>query len=274
MLIKRDFATETDPRTSDLRRRLDQFYDSAADYASFEEPSEKPEFWGPIRDEALRILATQGGCDILEVGAGKTSFGSFLGERREGIRFHVQDVTGRHADHLRTQADAVHIGDVRTISMPYDIIFSTFVWEHVTTPKAVLDYLLSLLKPGGSLFIISPRYDFPFYVSPSVRHYWKPRRVQIAAWLLWRRLRVWAGAEADFMIHLNPALLHRPWFRDADAIHWASWWDLVRYLKGKWVVRRHRLAVTGLSRRLWEKYLLLFVQISRMPPQGSGDPGR
>src|SRR2546423_14993176 len=96
-----------DPRTSDLRRKLDEFYDSAADYASFEEPSEKPEFWGPIRDEALRILATQGSCDILEVGAGKTSFGSFLGKRRAGIRFDVQDVTGRHAEHLRTHAGAV-----------------------------------------------------------------------------------------------------------------------------------------------------------------------
>ncbi|MDB5321129.1 MAG: hypothetical protein JWN40_2760 [Phycisphaerales bacterium] len=274
MLTKRDFATETDPRTPELRQKLDQFYDSAADYASFEAPSEKPEFWGPIREEASRILQSKGQCDILEFGAGRTSFGTFLGELRRDIRYHVQDVTARNSDHLRTQADSVHIGDVRTISAAYDVIFSTFVWEHITTPKAVLDHLLSLLKPGGSLFIISPRYDFPFYISPSGRHYGRLRQLQVGIWLLWRRMRVWAGGDADFLIHLNPALLHRPWFRDADAIHWASWWDLVRYLKGKFVLRRHRLVVSGLSHWLWAKYLLLFVQITAVTPQGADRPVR
>jgi SAM-dependent methyltransferase len=273
MMPTNDFATEADPRTSDLRRKLDQFYDSADDYASFEAPSEKPEFWGPIRDEAIRLHACQGQCDILEFGAGKTLFRSFLGASNQDIRYHVQDVTARNTEYLRTQADSIHIGDLRTISARYDIIFSTFVWEHITTPRAVLDHLLSLLKPDGSLFIISPRYDFPFYISPSGRHYSRLRQIRIALWLLWRRLRVRAGADADFLIHLNPALLHRPWFRDSDAIHWASWWDLLRYLKGNWVLRRHRLAVSGLLRRFWEKHLLLFVQISA-PPQSERHPAR
>jgi len=275
MLPTRDFADEADPRTAELRKKLDHFYETTSDYESFEAPLEKPEFWGPIRDEAFRILSSKGRCDILEFGAGKTSFGNFLGDRPGGLQFHVQDVTGRNAQYLRTQADSVHIGDIRAIDTPYDVIFSTFAWEHVTTPRAVLDHLLSLLRPGGSLFIISPRYDFPLYISPSGRHYSKPRQILISAWLLVRRLRVRLGGRPDFMIHLDPAFLHGPWFRDSDAIHWASWWDLVRYLKRDWTLRRHRIPMTGLSRRIWEKYLLLFVQVSGGPAsQGPAGEGR
>jgi hypothetical protein len=119
-----------------------------------------------------------------------------------------------------------------------------------------------LLKPGGSLFLISPRYDFPLYVGPSARHYSKPRQLWLSAWLLWRRLRVRAGGAPDFLIHVDPAVLHRAWYRDADAVHWASLHDLAAYVRDRFQLRRHRLPAQGVMRRVWERYMLLFVQIT------------
>ena len=243
--MRRLFGNESDPRTEELRRRLDAFYDSATDYQSFEEPHDKPEFWGPIRDEVVRIAGAKGSCDVLEFGAGRTNFRSYLGRDTPWVRFDVQDVTGRNREYLQAQADRVFVGDVRTIRERYDVIFSTFVWEHVTTPRAVLDHLLSLLNPRGSLFLVSPRYDLPLYVAPSARHYSRARQLLISGWLAWRRLRARLGGGPDFLIDLDPALFHRPWYRDADAIHWASWWDLAGYLKGRYNLRRHRLEVAG-----------------------------
>jgi SAM-dependent methyltransferase len=272
MPIASVFSNEADQRTRELRARLDAFYESATDYESFEAPSDKPEFWGPIRDEIIRIRQRQGACEVLEFGAGRTSFRRFLGDEAARVTFHVQDVTGRHREYLTNEADQVHIGDVRSIGHRYDVIFSTFVWEHVTDPRAVLDHLLGLLNPGGSLFLVSPRYDFPLYVGPSARHYSRLRQLGLSAWLLWRRALVRVGGRPDFLIHLDPAVLHHAWYRDADAIHWASLHDLSAYTRGRYRLQRHRIRAEGLLRRVWEKYMLLFVQLSvATPPTADGN---
>jgi hypothetical protein len=100
-----------------------------------------------------------------------------------------------------------------------------------------------------------------------VRHYGALRRLAISLWLPWRRLRVMLGGRPRFYIHVDPAVLHVPWFRDADAIHWASWWDLKRHVADRaaqgYSVRRLRLPVSGAMRKVWEKYLLLFARIDR-----------
>lgn len=267
--MKSILCSEHDPRAADLRRRLDEFYETTQSYEAFQRPNHMPEFWSPVRREIEAKVEAKGLCRVLEFGAGCTGFGSFLRPLTGAVEFDVQDVTGRHLDYLRTQARNVHVGDVRALHDKYDVIFSTFAWEHVTTPSEVIDHVLGLLEPGGTLFIAAPRYDFPFYLSPSVRHYSVAKRLAIALWLLWERLRVMLGGRPSFLIHVDPAVLHVPWFRDADAIHWASWWDLKRYVAGRaregFRIRRLRLPVTGFVRRLWEKYLLLFVRIDRSP---------
>ena len=264
------FAMEEDRRVALLRAKLDAFYESPGEYSAFLEPNWKPEYWAPIRQSALAHVSKTGRCRILEIGAGCTSFGSYLSELREQVEFHVQDVTPANQAHLSTQADAVHVVDVLSISDKYDIVFSTFVWEHVSSPRQTMNHLMTLLNPGGSIFVASPRYDFPFYLSPSARHLTRARKTAIAIWLLWRRARVLLGGRADFLIHLDPAVLRSRWFRDADAIHWVSLWDLKKEFAEGYQIERIRIPATGMLGRFWEKYLLLFVAIT---PRG-GDPGR
>ena len=260
-------CSEHDARATDLRRRLDEFYNTTQNYQSFEGPNDKPEFWDPIRRDIQAKAAAKGRVRVLEFGAGYTGFRRYLGELADSVDFDVQDVTPRHLDYLKTQARNVYVGDVREIRESYDVIFSTFVWEHITTPAEVLDHLLKRLDPGGTLFIAAPRYDFPGYLSPSVRHYSLPRRLALSLWLPWKRLAVLLGGKPKFYIHVDPAVLHVPWFRDADAIHWASWWDLKKYISSRrgegFSITRIRVPVSGAARKVWEKYLLLFVRIDR-----------
>jgi SAM-dependent methyltransferase len=259
----KDFCDETDPRVLKLRQWLDGFYAQTKDYSTFVDPQDKPEFWKPIKDVVRQRLADVGNCHILEVGAGCTGFGRYLGNLRDKVCFEAQDVTPQNKEALRSQADNVHIGDVLDIDHQFDVIFSTFVWEHITNPRQVLSHLLKMLKPGGSLIMAAPRYDFPFYVSPSIRHYSRLKQVLIGLRLWGRRIRVLLGGRPDFLIHTDPALLHLPWYRDADAIHMVSAFDLKRALPPEYHLRRLRLPVKGLWRRFWEKYLLLFVEIQR-----------
>jgi len=254
------FGSEHDSRRGELETRLRAFYSCYQGYEAFETENWKPEFWAPIRSE-IEAIASDRPCKVLEVGAGRTGFADYLGDLRRRFEFHVQDITARNYKYLCTKADHIHVGDVTDVRDTYDIIFSTFAYEHITRPRATIEHLLSILRVGGSLFLASPRYDFPFYLSPSARHLSRPRRLAIAGGLMLRRLRVLSGGAPLFLLHFDPAVFHKAWFRDADAVHWPSLLDLKRVLPDDLMVERLRINASGLRARFWSRFLLLFVRI-------------
>lgn len=253
-------ATEDDPKVAGLRARLDAFYANTKDYNDFNvEANSKPEFWTPIRDAARARLEKQGTCRVLEFGAGRTGFARFLGDLRPRITFDVQDITPQNRDFLTGEANSVHVGDLRGISGSYDVIFSTFVWEHITNPRETLNVLLKLLAPGGSLFIACPRYDVPGYTPPSARHYGVGKKFAIAAWQAGRAI----GSTQDrFIVHTDPAVLNGPWYRDADAIHWVSIADFAALPNG-YSFSKVPIGAKGLKGWIFEHLLLAFVRITR-----------
>ena len=258
-----DFCGESDIRAGSLPARMAEFYRSTPDYDAFKEPTSRPEFWDPVVSAIARIANRGETCRVLEFGAGRTGFGRYLGPLRKQVRFDVQDITDRNRGYLASEADNVHIGDIFALEGPYDVIFSTFAWEHVSRPRAILDHLLRMLTPLGVLFLASPRYDFPGYLSPSAKRYSRMARGGIAVWLVWRRLRSLVSGHSAFLLHVEPAALHGTWFRDADAIHWVSLLDLQAGLEKQWDIRRIRIPAFGLAGRFWEKFLLMFVAIQR-----------
>lgn len=258
---------ENDPQVTALRSRLDEFYATTAVYDDFKVVNFKPEYWQAVKDRAVEAIARRGECRVLEFGAGCTGIDDFLGELRSRVRFHVQDVTPQNAEYLRAHADEVHIGDLLSLDLAggFDVIFSTFVWEHVSHPRATLERLLGMLAPGGALIIACPRYDVPLYVPPSARHYGRGRQLAISLWLSWQRLMTMLGGRSRFYVHADPAVLNGPWYRDADAIHWPSLFDLRRAMPRGYRVRRLTMPMAGggWKKRLWARALLLFVEINR-----------
>ena len=261
--MSNSFSDEDDSRVSSRRKRLDEFYSTVESYASFTKPNSMLEYGVHVRRAIDECIAQRGSCRVLEFGAGCTRFRSMLAGLEGRVTFEVQDVTSRNQDHLATQADHIHICDIRELQGPYDVVFSTFAWEHITTPRQVLNHLLSIMESRGVLIIAAPRYDFPMYLSPSARHYSRFKQCRIGLWLLWRRFRIMLGGKPDFFIHVDPCVLHKKWFRDADAIHWASWWDLKQAIPRDHSIRRLRLKVNGLKAKFWEKFLLLMVEIQK-----------
>ena len=260
-----DVTTENTRAAEELRARMRRFYDSVPDYDAFAETNDLGPFWRPVLAE-VRARSTAGVCRVLEFGAGRSGFAAKLGALRPNVEFHVQDITAVNAEHLREVADHVWIGELGQVSGCYDVIFSTFVWEHLPNPRQSLTQLLALLAPNGCLILASPRYDVPGYVPPSARRLAKRSQWLLSAWLAWRRARVLFGASPDFLVHSEPACLHGPWFRDADAIHWVSRFDL-RHLEGDYRIESLRIPTVGLKSRLWARFALLFVRITRTTSQ-------
>lgn len=173
-MLSRITSPEHDPRVAELRARLDAFYAKPDTYESFDRPLDQSRYWRPVFRRIREILERPGRGEepvrVLEIGSGRTSFPGALDDLRENVHFTAQDITEANLDHLNSVADRVHVGDVLELGERFDVMFSTFVWEHITNPREVLEWKLSHLNPGGSVFIFCPRYDAPGYVPPSARH--------------------------------------------------------------------------------------------------------
>ncbi|CRI68129.1 hypothetical protein THIOKS1940007 [Thiocapsa sp. KS1] len=266
----RFWSREGDPAVANLRKRLDSFYqESDNNYQAFESISRQDDYWGLVIQAIRRLnLETRENrqCRVLEFGAGRTGFADALGALRKDVYFAVQDVTVRNKEHLREVADRVYLGDVSSIDASFDVIFSTFVWEHVTHPEATLETLLQRLEPGGSLFLICPRYDWLGYVPPALRHLGRSQGLWLSLWLQLSRLpsRLRAGA-GTFWIVKEPAVFHTPtWFRDSDAVHLVSRGDLRSYLQRRDLSIRDCWPDKGSFRaNLLERALKLCVEIRK-----------
>ncbi|MFM9835548.1 MAG: class I SAM-dependent methyltransferase, partial [Methylophilaceae bacterium] len=220
------------PQTiTQIKAKLDDFYGTVTDYSAFETPSEQTSCWEHVADK-IRILAASGNpVRVLEIGAGRSGFGQFLlaqGLRKQCI-WTAQDVTQQNAAWLKSNADNVIFGDIETASAidAYEIVFSTFVLEHVVNPPAHLARLASLVKAAkGTLFIFCPRYDFPGYLVPSCRHLSSAVKFQFLMTSIFSRFKTLVTDKTTYLIQTDLAAFHQPFFTDADAVHWVSQFDL------------------------------------------------
>lgn len=250
---------QDEPRVLALRRKMDDFYRTSTDYTAFREPAVKTREWAMMDTALDAIIAAKGRARVLELGAGRTAFLQHVADRRPHIVFHCQDVTPVNADYLQHHADRLHVGDIAEIDGEFDLIFSTYVLEHVCDPQRFLAHVHRLLAPNGWHFVFSPRYDSVFYVCPSLRH--QPLPVQMAANVrlaLGRTAAVVSGVPR-FWINCDPAVLHKPWRRDADAVHLVN-----RHSVESWHRQRgyrvRRFAQAAHSWREW--FLVRFLLLS------------
>jgi SAM-dependent methyltransferase len=213
-----------------LAVRLSEFYNSTKDYGAFHAPSNQSALWLHVAHATRLMRAVSAGrkVRILEAGAGRSGLAGYF--RREGLRdeavLHAQDVTKANEGWLTDEFDAVTVGDVAKVKGEFDIVLNSYVLEHVTKPQEFLNNLWLRVAPGGSLLLVCPRYDFPFYLSRSADHLNWSRRVAVALWVSTRRLRTFLSIRPAWLVHNDPAVFHLPFFRDRDAVHWVSWFDL------------------------------------------------
>ena len=254
-----------------LREKLEYFYNSTNEYTPFNVPSDQRSCWEHLVVEIRRRFKDKSTSKlkILEVGAGKTGFGLFLNQQslRRSIEYHVQDITRFNEVWLRDQADQVFFGDILMSKMisGYDIIFSTYVLEHVTNPPAHLDRLWSLLASHGDLFIFSPRYDAPGYICPSARHLCKIKQFQFGLQSIVARLFSWITRQPQFLIQNDLAAFYLPFYSDSDAVHWVSLRDIEGWANNKKAaLKRLKLGQSAFPSKDWliKRFCTLAAQIS------------
>lgn len=239
-----------------LEVRLFRFYDGAAGYFRVAEAGPGNRFHAALEPLVRELAASRGALSVLEPGAGLTVVPHWLRGMDLNVPLHiaVQDVTATNHDHLNSCADEVLIGPLsgHDTAGRFDLVLSTFVYEHVTDPRGFLDQCMHALRPGGALVIFSPKYVFPFYVPPSLRHL-SPKTRQLetlknAAGVLLSRLT----RRARFKVVADPAVFAGTFFRDADAVHLVSPFDARLHLKRRAIARPLRIRRLSVRDWLWQ----------------------
>jgi SAM-dependent methyltransferase len=248
-----------------MKRRLYSFYATTKEYNAFKFPSNQKKWfeaihhWLPRFDHGRKLR-------ILEVGAGRSTFGLFVRQFGQPVEYHAQDVTGQNRDWLLEHAQRVWIGDVDSITAgSYDMVFSTFVFEHIALPTNFLEAVDRLPAPGGVHILICPRYDLPGYLCPSLRHLRGMDRLKMQLFMVVTRVIAHIDREPRFWVNTDLALFHLPWFRDSDACHLVNRFDVV------WWYRRrgysvHNLDVVSHDWREFFYYRLMVLKLVCIKP--------
>jgi len=261
---------------TNLRESLDAYYAKPVGYMAFEKPSSQADWWSHLGN-AIRVRSADGEkVRVLEIGSGMSGFAGYLEQHgiRDLVELHAHDVTSHNVEWLSSAADQVHIGEVSEIDLPgeFDIIFSTYVLEHVSNPWMHLETLWKQLVPprssagGGSLFLISPRYDLFGYLCPASRHEPPFSKLKLLMIQWEARCRAIIAGEPQFLIQTDPAVFHRPFFPDADAVHWVSLHDIRAWARAKGsTLRKLRSTPTRLLSKQWliRNHATLAVEIRR-----------
>jgi SAM-dependent methyltransferase len=216
--------------TEDVGACLSDFYASTRDYLAFHAPSSQTLLWSHLTSELRDRVPTtvsRKPC-VLEVGAGRSGLAGYLQSigLRDKVQLHAQDVTAQNAAWLEEHFDAVTIGAVGEVPGEFDFVISSYVFEHVTSPRGFLDSVWGKLAPGGVIMMTCPRYDAPFYLPPSVDHVAAPRKLALACYVVWRRLLTLIMGRPAWLVLKDPAVFHLPFSIDRDAVHWVSWFDI------------------------------------------------
>lgn len=225
-----------------LEERMQIYYAGVPDYPAFHTSSHHPLEWQYVL-RAVRgcASANQAPVTILEFGAGRSGFPAWLRHQLMAagdtttVQITCQDVTATNRNYLQQVADAVVIAPLQEGVLPsasFNIIFSTHCFEHVVRPEQLLHALTHLLKAEGSLLLFAPRYDLPFYLSPSCSDLSLGQRLLLSLQLQLIRLHCRLRRCPSFVIDTRPACLDRSFRRDADAIHWVSSHDLELFAHG------------------------------------------
>ena len=192
------------------------FYNSYSNYDSFISPRDHSHLYNHVVESDVK--------NILEVGAGVSNAFRYFQEKN--INYHAQDISNQNSKFYDDHKINFLLGDLGMIKSNYNVIFSSYVLEHVTDPQKFLIDQLNLLSINGYILIECPNYYLPFHVPPSLRHYSIFKQFYLTLLLYFENI---FGRQNEFLINNKPAFKFIKWKRDYDAINIVSYRRLKRF---------------------------------------------
>lgn len=99
---------------------------------------------------------------VLEAGCGREWYFDLDGIEKEIVGVDMDEAALKHRVDVQRDLDRYVVGDLNTVDLPdnaFDVIYSSFVLEHVEGAEAVLDNFVRWAKPGGLIIVRVPDVD-------------------------------------------------------------------------------------------------------------------
>jgi SAM-dependent methyltransferase len=128
-----------------------------------------------IISQRIRSRASARGIQILEAGCGRQWPFDLSGTN---FTLTGVDLDARALDFRKNERRDLHeavLGDLRTVDLPpmsFDIIYNSFVLEHVDGAKTVLENFARWLKPGGLIILRVPNRDSVYGFFTRLTPFW------------------------------------------------------------------------------------------------------
>ena len=220
-----------------LNNKIFKFY-SEGNYIPYNKiTNHKKTLWKSIYKELReQLLTSKKKIKILEIGAAKTGFAHFLKEKKiyKHIDFYCFDITKNNQKwYQRINCKKSFYKDLDLINHKFDIVFSSYVLEHVVYMEKFLNKNINLLTENGKLYINCPRYDLPLYLNPGCRHINFLSKIKIALIQIFYRTITLIFKKNYFLITNDLSIFHKPYFSDADSMNWVSKFEISNFFDNK-----------------------------------------
>lgn len=215
------------PEPQDAKRRLDAFWNASRAYyeqAQAANPEATPE-------RRLLLSYLSPGQIVLDLGSGSCENALWM---PPGVRYVGFDVSTAALVMAGEQGRPTALcvrgdGEVLPVrSESVDAVLSTYALEHFAEPGRTLLEAARIVKPGGLLLLVGSAWDLPYEMPPSLD---PKRRLEVALRRLGRQLLSALDGRHRFDVVPHPRVLTEGYVPDADAVHIAQSYLLVRFLR-------------------------------------------
>jgi SAM-dependent methyltransferase len=215
-----------------LHQSLRDFYNRDGDY--FSEAREANAELTPERAHLLSWVKPE--MFVLDVGCGPGDNGRHLQTRVRYMGCDLSSIALRMAREILPQCQFTmcESQELPFASASFDAVLSTYSLEHFVFPEESLDEMWRVCRPGGLVLLISPAYDDPRLLPPSVSHWTKQQRIRIILQQAWRQLkRHLIPSHYDFACVTQPRVLGEAYQSDFDAVHLVSAREISNFFRAK-----------------------------------------
>jgi SAM-dependent methyltransferase len=243
-----------------LHATLREFYSKSAGY--FDEAGEANTELTPERKALFEFIPHR--ALMLDVGCGRCENASFLGERVRYVGFDLSPLGLEKARALERPLFGAALGESQ--SMPFqdgafDVCLSTYALEHFVFPERCLREMWRVCKKGGRVILISPAYDNPLLLPPSIGHWGALRRWKLIFTQAMRQAARHLNSRAFFFAQIaEPRVLGGEYQPDFDAVHLVSAREIANFFRalgGRILFERKRSPRAGSGPRDWIRNSLL-----------------
>ncbi len=220
-------AKPTSAPPTEAKRRLDQFWNGSRDY--YEQAEAANAEASLERRMLLSYLAP--GQVVLDLGCGSCENSLWMPEGVRMVGFDVSTAALVMAGEKKRPVALRLRGDGEILplaSESVDAVLSTYALEHFAEPGRTLLEAARIVRPGGLLLLVGSAWDLPYEMPPSLD---PKRRLEVALRRLGRQAISAVDGRHRFDTVAEPRVLSEGYVPDADAVHVAQSYQMVRFLK-------------------------------------------